>query len=1641
MISREDAQERLAPFHDGESVAKQLKRLERLSSDLASIGQVLIRAGPAWQKLAEAEYTHTSLRPTWDLLASLQVHGSTGRLRLFDALFPNLRLSVEQGWNLFDKLPYQSGQARRPFRDPSQDQTAAQVQWLQSLIHSVKGYEHQDVTWLAAWAPHLGYMAPDPLGFMFAAEIDAGGERGDEIFEILTASANGTHETGIMGRHVVRGLLCASRPQGWECIEGLLLAAQREEGLRQVILESIDEAHPQAFRRMLHLMKDHNLARFTASIRALGVWFGLPFAEFNPKAAATVLAQTLEYLDSIDAARSAIHEGGPVDAYHALWALAFDDVRIALPPAIELARSAEVERRYAALHFLTQAGVSQGFSVLLDALEDNDLRMPARVLPSLNRWSYGSDRLQKSDLFERLERLLPRIKQKQNSLKPLVWEWLPVSLDRETVAENLIEALGDRSPSRLLPHLPSMGPNGRYRVAVLLRDSKQVGGEILQALLSLAGDTSPRVRHPAIKALETATLQDADVTQLEALLTRQAPDLRSDVMRLLLNLPDEKLAESIRRLLSLKPEKQRLAALEMLKECRQHGRLAADVQQLALAYQARKTLTQVETGLVEELLAGNQETHSLEDGLGLMDREKLTRPAPVRPPSGIKLGSRAAVACLQSLDALIAEHRNDEVQINKGSAKATELLGNIRWRWMLLGGRGAQPQEHADFPLRELSEAWWASRPAGLRDADGHELIRAHLTLSLFEMHWMDYSRPRTMSITGELQKHYDVPGEFKLDYIEIVRSIVDWLISTHPSANETDFIIAALEESIARIPQDELTGTQVLYGQERGRAINPYKLAGLELAQWVRDLRGDSWTAEHHGRLWRVVRWLDEPAPGLSGEYASLEDALFGYRAGAATRDDIVNMFLGPRPVTRYGGRGFHLLGQFTTRKLHASLAAKVDAFPILKEIVEACRERILDVECRRGELPTAATAPSRHLRSVPGINNLFRMLAALGGAGFARGYSRGTSRSETFSHLIRNSFPLEDDTLDDFIEQAQANHIPEKRLVELAVYAHQWVSHVQKTIGWKHLEDAVWWLYAHTKDRQWTVQGEIREEWAARISEYTPLTANDLMDGAVDVAWFHKAYQAVGEERWDQLYEAAVYTSGGIGHGRARLFSDAMLGRVSVGELTGRILKKRHQDAVRALGLIPLQDKKTEKEQILNRYEVMQEFLRTGKKFGSQRQASEKLAVSIGMQNLARTAGYADPQRLEWAMETEAVADLAAGPVVVRSGDLQVRLKINELGEPVLDFQKKDKPIKALPSSVRKETKIAEVLARKQQLDRQVSRMRLSLEGAMCRGDEFTPADLKGLLKHPMLKIMIEQLVFVCGGVLGFPTRKGAALVSHRGLEHALSGTDRMRIAHPLDLMAKGEWNLWQRECFVAERIQPFKQIFRELYVLTQTERGEGNVSRRYAGHQVNPRQAVALFGARGWVMDPEEGVRKTFHAEGYTAHVGFLQGAHTPAEVEDAAIEVVAFTKRGGFQALPLEDIPARIFSEVMRDLDLVVSVAHAGGVDPESSASSIEARASLLRETCTLLKLSNVKLSERHVLIDGAISNYNVNLGSGVVHKQPGGALCIIPVHSQQRGRIFLPFVDNDPKTAEIVSKVILLARDDQIRDPTILEQIL
>lgn len=51
-------------------------------------------------------------------------------------------------------------------------------------------------------------------------------------------------------------------------------------------------------------------------------------------------------------------------------------------------------------------------------------------------------------------------------------------------------------------------------------------------------------------------------------------------------------------------------------------------------------------------------------------------------------------------------------------------------------------------------------------------------------------------------------------------------------------------------------------------------------------------------------------------------------------------------------------------------------------------------------------------------------------------------------------------------------------------------------------------------------------------------------------------------------------------------------------------------------------------------------------------------------------------------------------------------------------------------------------------------------------------------------------------------------------------------------------------------------------------------------------------------------------------------------SPSDVEAPTLEWVVFSDRKTFKPLKIREIPDVLYSEVMRDVDLAVSVAHAG-----------------------------------------------------------------------------------------------------------------
>jgi Family of unknown function (DUF5724)/Domain of unknown function (DUF4132) len=1527
---------------------------------------------------------------------------------------------------LLTRHPYPQGYTRRAFRAPGHRlQAVSTAAWVHQTWQLTREYP-QDIEWFAVHAGLLPAWTSYRLGVLLAQAIDDGNA---EVFQILRDTAGTQHPVARMGRHVPGALLSSSNPDAWALAEGLLLAAQRQEGLRQVILESIDEAHPQAFVRVLRIILKEDLLRFAACLRAADVWFGLSYDVTDLKTVRPLLERALAHLEDPAAAREVVRSGAAQEAYLALFTLAMQDAHDAAKLARTLLTHPQAEHRMAAVQFLSASELleQEERSALL---ADPDVRIGAVYANSLNRWQTDS-----GASFEAVADYAARLGAAEH--RPLLFPWLGHVPSRADVTDVLPSLLGDEPFTALAPHLPSMSGDGK--VQALGRLAHRGKTETLDAptrelLMTLLQDRNSGVSQEAVKVAELLTLAPDEAQIIEVLLKRRSADLRRGLIRLLAR--DPAMARgSAATLLSTRNVEQRQAGLQLLIES--GGELPDN-------FRAQNS---TEAALQAQLL-GAEGALTLDNGLGLFDPGALA-PLPSLQAQGHDFAAdvRRGAELLASLDALIHTHRETPLTERRWDGEHTVLLGNAQLRYY-----SGEP-----MPLAELWQDWWNGR---LQPEPG-DLTRMHWALNHFvatktaapmveEEEWDgedDDEDAKAEQLTASavpklreqtLHRLFGPLVPLWMEYAGVIPFIVRFL-NDQETADRSGVRMAldAWETALSYLPADAEVVGDLKYSW---RSTDPRDL--LTFLRPYTALEG--WTPDQQRRHWELLVYHDRGFAKLPRARPDTAPLLNAQAQGWASHHDFLDSLIGPRAtqVGSYSSRGdFDQLTEYTRRKLRANLPVSAAWMQAVAEV----RERVLEVELSRGDLETPATAAALCLQSVDGAATLLTLLAGLGKNPLRRGYiGSNESRDTTFSHLIRVSFPVPSDTPVSFAAQARALKISDARLLDLVMFAPQWAELVSKVLKWPGLHSAVYWLHAHTKDSSWSVPAEVREAWEAEISERTPLGASDLTEGAVDVAWFRAVYKQLGQERFRALLGAAKYASSSGGHKRAELFARAILGQEDEAELRGRITEKRHQDAVRALGLLPI-SKKTAARDLERRYRLLADFRRGAKQFGAQRQASERLAADIGMQNLARTAGYTDPQRLTWAMEARMAPDWGQ---VVDEGGVTVRIDLTAQGEASLHVARGEKVLKTLPAALNRHAGVLELKATVSELKATRRRMRAALEDAMVRGDLFQGAELEALSQHPVIAPMLGGLLWVLneahtgwwmpGGTVLAGTMVGGTVQTQDGPQAV--GDQALRLAHPHDLFVGGHWRAFQQQVMDEELAQPFKQVFREYYPLTPAEAaGDSRRSLRYDGHAVQPTQAAALLKSRGWVTVPEEGVRKTFHAEGLNVWVDSSLGYGTPNEIEGALLRAVYFIARDETELLPLSSVPPRLFSEIMRDLDLVVSVAHVGGVDPEASVSTVEMRSGLLRETLRLLKLQNVRLDSAHALIDGHYAQYSVHLGSGTVHRLPGGFLCVVPVHNQAQGRLFLPFADPDPRTAEVVSKVLLLAEDRKIQDPSILEQ--
>jgi hypothetical protein len=407
------------------------------------------------------------------------------------------------------------------------------------------------------------------------------------------------------------------------------------------------------------------------------------------------------------------------------------------------------------------------------------------------------------------------------------------------------------------------------------------------------------------------------------------------------------------------------------------------------------------------------------------------------------------------------------------------------------------------------------------------------------------------------------------------------------------------------------------------------------------------------------------------------------------------------------------------------------------------------------------------------------------------------------------------------------------------------------------------------------------------------------------------------------------------------------------------------------------------------------------------------------------------------------------------------------------------KGKIVKAPPAAVNekhaehlKELKLAAADAEKM-----LTAQRDRIDGVMGLPKTWKLEDLRTrYLEHPLVGQIARRLIWIADDTPVLFVESGATDV--KGKPVKLGKTAEVSLWHPAEQKID-EVVAWRRRLEELQITQPFKQAHREVYLLTDAERRTRTYSNRFAAHIIRQHQFHALAAQRGWrnklrlMVDdtfppaskalPQFDLRAEFWVEGVGDDYGtdtLDSGAYLRLTTDQ-----VRFYRGNAEAPLPIDQVPALAFSEIMRDVDLFVGVASVGN-DPTwqdggpggryrdywssyafgDLTETAKTRKAVLERLVPRLKIADrARLTDKFLVVRGDLRTYKIHLGSGNILMEPNDQyLCIVPNRATKKSMaddapLFLPF-EGDQTLSVIISKALLLAEDKKIKDSSIVKQI-
>lgn len=701
--------------------------------------------------------------------------------------------------------------------------------------------------------------------------------------------------------------------------------------------------------------------------------------------------------------------------------------------------------------------------------------------------------------------------------------------------------------------------------------------------------------------------------------------------------------------------------------------------------------------------------------------------------------------------------------------------------------------------------------------------------------------------------------------------------------------------------------------------------------------------------------------------------------------------------------------------------------AYPKFREFYKKLITRCADAELERGTLKTPFNSFIRSVNEIYGVELFAKAIVKIRGLTLVRnsgGYWWYDDKNHAISKILKTVRPKVGESFDDFERIINEYGITRDELVRAAVYNLNFLDLVDRHLGVAGFKSAVLYFAAHLNEA-------LSESRIEQIKEYSTIDYNDFKDGAFDFDWYAEMIKTVPPDEFKRIYDNAKYITVAGLHKRAQRFFDAINGRISASEAREHILSSRNKDYCLVYSLIPLNGD----EDLFERYKFFAEFLKASKKFGSQRQLSERRTVDIAFDNLARNAGYTDSSVFVYEMESRdrRVIDMYDGMTV---DGYTLCLDADCMKVRLIATDKNGKKQSSIPAAIAKTPQAVEIAEYKKSEEQKRKRLKRSLEEAMENQTDFTREQILRITKQPLIRAFFEKLVLTDG--------TNACMLYGESFIELSTGKQctakTFKIAHPVTLKQNGTLRAAMRHVIEKDIKQPFKQVFREIYVMSDGERDVDEVW-RFKGFNVDLKKAIAALKSRRWGVSEDIGLRKVYYKHNTVATI-FREFDHYyiyDFDNKNRELESIMFIDRHSCDIKKLDSVDPVVFSETLRDVDLMIAISANNVYDFDLAMSTFEMRRAMLGSMIDILGLKNVTFLKENIKILGKYGTYVINIRTGLTFKEGKGNLLIKTIDNYDKP-LALDFIDEDPMTADIVTKTLILSADADIKDPSLLMKI-